>query len=636
MSMHAKRHGGHDMSSMTMSGGIFTPEDETFGRGLWYGIAGCVGLLTIVKLANTIQTRSRLKLQRRDPQSIPSRPRGWISQAFATATATAREMSYPQPVYFTGRISRYFSPLPLGKWLTLAFYWIVILSFLWTGTILKKGDAMYAYKWEKVGFRAAWVTVTQIPFVYLLSCKFNPISILTGISYERFNWLHRWAARTMWLTAIVHWSFFYTEWSLAKIVTMQLDMMPMVKYGFGAWGVVTWMLLSGFGFFRDLCYELFVLQHIAAAGTLLWLLYVHVPHYASYNIWMAVAFVAFDWGVRIIWGLTRNMHLLGRSSTKSPGYETSLQALSGDVVRLRIDNPDFTWQAGQHVYLYMPGLRPLEFHPFTIASTTASRGLDLLIQARSGFSRTLYKSADRRAGSNPRHRAFISGPWGTPPDISHCETAVLIACSTGATFIVPILQDLMQRETCLRKIHLHWIIRSQEHCNWFEQELQAVLEHAKVSSRTRLQIHIHVTKSTAGPQTVEVLPTNTPVTTKQSIDVAITPAPGHSEDVKRHSHSLSASSTSTYNSSSPFQTIPLDTTTSDSSRLTLLSGRPDVAALIRDPVENALGETAVVVCGGLSITAETRTFVARLSDERAVHKGTGAQGIALWTETYGW
>ena len=53
-------------------------------------------------------------------------------------------------------------------------------------------------------------------------------------------------------------------------------------------------------------------------------------------------------------------------------------------------------------------------------------------------------------------------------------------------------------------------------------------------------------------------------------------------------------------------------------------------------VEAAVGETAVVICGGLAITAQARTFVAALSDERAVHKGTGAQGIYLFTETYGW
>ena len=62
--------------------------------------------------------------------------------------------------------------------------------------------------------------------------------------------------------------------------------------------------------------------------------------------------------------------------------------------------------------------------------------------------------------------------------------------------------------------------------------------------------------------------------------------------------------------------------------------RPDLAALIRDPVEMSYGETSVIVCGGLELTSRVRNIVASLSDERAVHKGTGAQGIHLHVEEY--
>jgi len=62
--------------------------------------------------------------------------------------------------------------------------------------------------------------------------------------------------------------------------------------------------------------------------------------------------------------------------------------------------------------------------------------------------------------------------------------------------------------------------------------------------------------------------------------------------------------------------------------------RPDVAAFIRRPVEITGGETSVAVCGGKSLVATVRNSVASLSDERAVHKGTGAQGIHLHVEEY--
>jgi hypothetical protein len=51
-------------------------------------------------------------------------------------------------------------------------------------------------------------------------------------------------------------------------------------------------------------------------------------------------------------------------------------------------------------------------------------------------------------------------------------------------------------------------------------------------------------------------------------------------------------------------------------------------------VEATGGETSVVVCGGKSLVAKVRNCVAALSDERAVHKGTGAQGIHLHVEEY--
>ncbi|EME47316.1 hypothetical protein DOTSEDRAFT_85832 [Dothistroma septosporum NZE10] len=619
---------GHDMSSMTMSGGVFTPTDEAIARGFWYGVAGCVGLLTAVRVASALQVKQRWLKLRSSPSSIPSRPQGWVSQAYATATATSREMLYPQPVYFTGRLSKYFSPLPVGRWLLLGCYWTVILAFLWSGTILKSSDSLYAYKWETVGFRAAWVSITQIPLIYLLSCKFNPISLLTGISYERFNWLHRWVARTVVFTAIVHWSFFFREWAIYNIVDTSIGMMPMIKYGFGAWGVITWMILTGFGFFRNVNYELFVVQHIVAAAVLLWVLFVHVPSYAKYNIWMSVAFVCFDWGARLVWAVLRNTHVLGRTKTRMPGYTTRLEPLPGDVVKLTIDDADFSWKAGQHAYITMPGLyRPFETHPFTIANASCDDGghgrqkLTMLIQARSGFSRSLYKAALKVHNMDRGYRAFISGPWGTPPDLSHYDSVVLIACSTGASFVVPLLHDIVKRRGCVRRVTFHWIVRTDEHFAWFGEELSSAMDASRASD-LHLQVFIHATRSHKSPSTDSADPDKGP---SNVVSVADDSSAEQGSSLDRFDSSLREKASNHQVDKRSAPTLGKR-----------CSGRPTLDSMIRPSVEQALGESAIVVCGGLAITAESRTYVAAISDERAVHKGTGAQGIFLFTETYGW
>lgn len=68
----------------------------------------------------------------------------------------------------------------------------------------------------------------------------------------------------------------------------------------------------------------------------------------------------------------------------------------------------------------------------------------------------------------------------------------------------------------------------------------------------------------------------------------------------------------------------------------VFSGRPKTKDIIRRSLEQALGESAVVVCGPHGLTSDVKQNVVELSDERAVHKGTGAQGIYLHTEGFGW
>jgi ferredoxin-NADP reductase len=641
-----------NMGGMSMSmGGMFTPTNMSIAHAFWYIIAAFVGLLTVIRCTSWYQSRRRQAAHSKGLRNVPSRPEGYLAQLYATTTTTMRELAYPQPIVFTGRFSKYFTPPPIGRCIVLAIYWIVILTMLWSNTILTKGSSEYAYKWEKVGFRAAWVSVTQIPFIVLLSCKFNPISILTGISYERLNWLHRWAARTVFLTLIVHWSFFYQEWVIADFVKLQFEMMPMVKYGFGAWGVITWQVLTGFGFVRAASYEIFVAQHIVAAAVLLWLVFIHVPQYARYNVWICVGFLAFDWGCRIIHGFLRNTHLLSKLATKTPGYSASTESLPGNMVRLTLNDVDFSWKAGQHVYISMPSLRPFELHPFTIANAAnldepvGKRKLTFLIKAHGGFSRSLQRAAAKDAQSGRKRRVFLNGPWGMPPDLLHYETVVLIACASGASFIVPLLQDLVLKQGCVQRVQLHWIVRSRENASWYQTELEA-LNAAACSSRLQLQITIHATQSSDSDDFAP-LPSNSSSSSSSNSDTNTPP-----QQTTTLSATSSSSSRATSLISPPNETdeksnkIPTSTTHEkktpfrahgDKSSMSVLSGsRPTVESMIRPAVEAALGETAVVTCGGAEITAQARTFVARLSDERAVHKGTGAQGIYLFTESYGW
>lgn len=149
---------------------------------------------------------SRKRLSRSLSIAYPTRPRNLASQIFATTTAIAREITYPQIVILEGRWFGWLNPPPLGKSLLLLSYWAFIAALLTPGAII--GDAYY---WERIGFRAAWISVTQVPLVYLLASKISIIGRHSGSSYERLNWLHRWISRTLLVSVTVHGSFFFAE-----------------------------------------------------------------------------------------------------------------------------------------------------------------------------------------------------------------------------------------------------------------------------------------------------------------------------------------------------------------------------------------------------------------------------------------
>ena len=53
-------------------------------------------------------------------------------------------------------------------------------------------------------------------------------------------------------------------------------------------------------------------------------------------------------------------------------------------------------------------------------------------------------------------------------------------------------------------------------------------------------------------------------------------------------------------------------------------------------LDQAEGESGVACCGPLGLNACVRNAVARCSDERAVHKGTGEQGVYCHVEGFAW
>lgn len=355
-------------------------------------------------------------------------------------------------------------------------------------------DAEY---YERVGFRAAWISLTQVPLVYLLSSKTSIIASIVGSSYERINWLHRWVSRTLLFSVTVHGAFFLREWIRADFLAFELAMMLMVKYGIGAWFILLWTLLSSLGPLRKLAYEFFILQHIAAATVFLWVLWVHVPKYSYYFVWYSVGAMTFDWIIRCGIVLHRNIHRGGI------GYNAQLQEDGDSITIITLNDVPLSWKPGQHFRLWIPQVGLLENHPFTVATRAepirkdSRNKIQFVIHARSGFSKRINRHAEiaQQASKQPFLRAFVSGPYGSTPNWNAYETVILISASTGGSFTLPILEKVLaaSNRTCVRQIRFLILARRRGHINYYIQRIPEAVSAAEALG-IDLSVEIAVTK----------------------------------------------------------------------------------------------------------------------------------------------
>jgi hypothetical protein len=191
-------HGGMSMGSVAL------PALEEFPKFYYAVVGSAVGIATLVNIYNNVLYRQRLSAARAGSLS-PAKPQSWFSSWNATLFAVTREASnYSVRLPLRGRFLR----LPtVGRTSLVLANMVVLLVLCFYGLNLTD-----QFQKENVGFRCGIVTLSQLPLIFILSGKNNIIGF-TGVSYERLNWLHRWCARCMLLTATIHMGYFFSGMS---------------------------------------------------------------------------------------------------------------------------------------------------------------------------------------------------------------------------------------------------------------------------------------------------------------------------------------------------------------------------------------------------------------------------------------
>jgi predicted ferric reductase len=486
----------------------------------------------------------------------------------------------------------------------------------------------------------------QLPLIVGLASKNNVLSAITGISYEKLNYLHRAAGRVCVLTTWIHW---------AKWVEKGLG-----KHGPGTeiflTGVLgatalTLMFLSSFALVRRIAYEFFLLVHILMGVIFLVAVYFHSP-----NRW----FQHWVWPSLFLWGLDRFVSfgrmvvvnkawLLPFRSKREQHSACTVELVSPEVLRLRVRRPLFRWSAGQHAFITMPGVALLRYeqHPFTIANIPDATGEAVfLIRAQTGFTRRL---VDRLTSTKDEINCYLDGPYGTPHDLNHYGGVLLVAGGTGVTHVLAHLAAIVKasREgaSACSVVRLAWNVREEEAVAWIAPMLNTAL--AEGTGNVRVCVDIFVTRShladepnaeecpvshhphagnedTPG-ETPMFSPDETPAHTPGGSPKELSPR-SSSEAIEKGVKNENVSKALRYSLTGPA-----------AAAVAFHRGRSNVEMLLRTDIDAVPADTAGVavgVCGPTTLMLDARRAVCSVNSAGAVLKGQTP--IDLYSETFGW
>lgn len=287
--------------------------------------------------------------------------------------------------------------------------------------------------------------LSSLVLVTFLSLKNTPLAYLATYSYERLNILHQVAGYSTVVLVLLHAVVYITAWSKSGNLYELQETANIV--GITA-GFAFLVILGTALFLRRLQYEIFYIIHVVMFMFILVLVGMHRPDFAKKTV-IVVIFTA------SIWVADRALRF-AKIVFFSIGNTATVTALPHGATRVVLKKSWGQAVAGSHCFLWIPGVRAAETHPFTIVSTNP---LEFVIASYDGFTGDLHAYALKHPGK--AFKASIDGPYGVVPDFTSFTKLIFIAGGSGASFSLGVAADIVGKlgDSANVSIEVIWVLR---------------------------------------------------------------------------------------------------------------------------------------------------------------------------------
>lgn len=292
------------------------------------------------------------------------------------------------------------------------------------------------------------MAIVNVCFITFLALKNTPLAYLTAYSYESLNPLHQVGGYATVMYALLHVMLQCITWYQRKRLPMLLETEQI--NGMIAASAMFVTLIAAIAV-RKMRYELFYVIHIVMYMLIIINVGLHRPDFATKTIIITIV-------AGSMWGADR-LFRGSRVLWNSINNKATIYPLPHGGTRIVLGRSPSRTIPGTHCFLWVPKIRLIETHPFTIVSATPT-SLELVIAAYDGFTNDLHDYAVKNPGASLR--ASIDGPYGALPNFGKvADKVILIAGGSGASFTFGVALDMIKKlpESSKLSIDFIWTVR---------------------------------------------------------------------------------------------------------------------------------------------------------------------------------
>jgi predicted ferric reductase len=487
---------------------------------------------------------------------------------------------------------------------------------------------------DRIGILAYALT----PLSVMLSSRESILSLVTGLPYQSFNFIHRWLGYIIFAQSTLH----TIGWCVVEMRLYQPQptvAIEWIKQLYMIWGVVAMFVLlllvvlstpwgirlTGYEFFRKAHYILAMLYIGACWG-----------HWAQLSPFLLTSLIVWfmDRGVRLVRTALLHYNYLptGHMGFRSALANTTFfpDPVNGDTVRLDFEHPHDAWKIGQHFYLMFPESSIWQSHPFTPLSlpslNTNSQQHSYIFRAKKGetkriaeMSSRLHQTPSPESERSPLSAAklaiVLNGPYGENivRNLAPEANVLCIAGGTGITYVLTVLLSLAaQPHVRDRHISLIWVVRAKQDIDWVGPELATLKRFVKTSG---MAIRIFVTRAAQ----------TTSTSTTGSEAASMLKGVGGKE-MKIHETAASTSASTSEKDSA----LSVHGLSKSELNLDHIHNRPDLVEVVSSFVaQNVRGRTDVFASGPGEMISQLRSIVAAQNEPGKVWRGEERGDVRL-------